>query len=263
MAESKKSFVLYCDLIHTVEHLPNDKAGELLKHILSYVNDRDPVTDCIVVKLAFEPIRQQLKRDLQTWEKKVEERSESGRAGNLKRWNQDLYERYMNGECLDDLEKIARHRKASLPDPTRSLPIANIAVNGTVNGNGTVNENEKKAKVSPEKGNASPLTNERVKAACEYIIGYLNKKTGKAFKPDSKDTVRMIRARLSEGYEWPNFRTVIDGRCAIWGADPKMAEYLRPVTLFGTKFESYLNADATTTTAGSTVIKMNTEAYTR
>jgi hypothetical protein len=148
MAESKKSFVLYCDLIHTVEHLPNDKAGELFKHILSYVNDRDPVTDCIVVKLAFEPIRQQLKRDLQTWEKKVEERSESGRAGNLKRWNQDLYDRYMNGECLDDLEKIARHRKASLPDPTRSLPIANIAVNGNVNGNGTVNEKKRKEGVT-------------------------------------------------------------------------------------------------------------------
>ena len=41
MAENKKSFVLYTDLIHTVSKMPNDKAGELFKHILMYVNDEN------------------------------------------------------------------------------------------------------------------------------------------------------------------------------------------------------------------------------
>jgi hypothetical protein len=40
--KDKKSFVLYCDLLHTVEKLPDDKAGLLFKHILKYVNDLDP-----------------------------------------------------------------------------------------------------------------------------------------------------------------------------------------------------------------------------
>ena len=42
MAQDKKSFLLYCDLIHTIDKLPNEKAGELFKIILQYVNDKNP-----------------------------------------------------------------------------------------------------------------------------------------------------------------------------------------------------------------------------
>ena len=66
MAENKKSVLIYCDLIHTVEHLPDELAGKLFKHILEYVNDRDPQTDDVLLKIAFEPIKQQLKRDLKS-----------------------------------------------------------------------------------------------------------------------------------------------------------------------------------------------------
>jgi hypothetical protein len=69
MAENKKSFLLYCDLIHTVNKMPNEKAGELLKHILSYVNDEEPTTDDLIIQLTFEPIKQSLKRDLVKYEK--------------------------------------------------------------------------------------------------------------------------------------------------------------------------------------------------
>jgi len=43
MAEDKKGFLLYADLIHTIEKMPNDKAGLLFKRILNYVNDLNPV----------------------------------------------------------------------------------------------------------------------------------------------------------------------------------------------------------------------------
>ncbi len=79
MAENKKSFVLYADLLHTVMQLPNDKAGLLFKHILSYVNDLEPVTKDIIVKIAFEPIKQQLKRDLKKYENKKKQWSEAGK----------------------------------------------------------------------------------------------------------------------------------------------------------------------------------------
>lgn len=69
MATDKKSFLLYCDLIHTVSKMPNEKAGELLKHILSYVNDQEPTTDDLIIQLTFEPIKQSLKRDLIKYER--------------------------------------------------------------------------------------------------------------------------------------------------------------------------------------------------
>ena len=83
MAKDKKSFVLYADLIHTVKQLPSDKAGDLFKHILSYVNDENPETDDIIVKIAFEPIKQQLKRDLNKWDDIRKKRSEAGKSLSL------------------------------------------------------------------------------------------------------------------------------------------------------------------------------------
>ena len=69
MADNKKSFLLYCDLIHTVKKLTDEQAGKLFKHTLEYVNDKDPVTDDIITDLCFEPLRQSLKRDLKKYEK--------------------------------------------------------------------------------------------------------------------------------------------------------------------------------------------------
>lgn len=81
MAQDKKGFILYADLIHTVEKMPKDKAGELLLTILRYVNDKDPVVDDIVVDLVFEPIKQQLKRDLKKYEVRAEKSRSNGKLG--------------------------------------------------------------------------------------------------------------------------------------------------------------------------------------
>jgi hypothetical protein len=89
MAKDKKSFILYCDAIHTVEKLSDTDAGQLLKHLLRYVNDQNPTTDNPLVEIAFEPIKQQLKRDLVKFEDVKVKRSEAGKAGATKRW-QDI-----------------------------------------------------------------------------------------------------------------------------------------------------------------------------
>lgn len=78
LMKGKKSFILYCDLIHTFNELSNEEAGELIKHIFSYVNDEDPITDNKLIKIAFEPIKQQLKRDLKYWESQIEQRRQAG-----------------------------------------------------------------------------------------------------------------------------------------------------------------------------------------
>lgn len=84
MAKDKKSFILYSDLIHTVDKLPDEKAGLLFKHLLKYVNDMNPKTDDLIVEIAFEPIKHQLKRDLKKFEEIREKRSEIGRLGGIK-----------------------------------------------------------------------------------------------------------------------------------------------------------------------------------
>ena len=75
------------------------------------------------------------------------------------------------------------------------------------------------------------------------IIDYLNEKAHKNYRSNNKTTIRHINARLKEGRTLPDFKQVIDNRCATWlGTD--MEQYLRPGTLFGSKFEDYLNAPA-------------------
>jgi hypothetical protein len=88
MAKDKKSFILYSDAIHTVEKLSDTDAGQLLKHLLRYVNDQNPTTDNPLVEIAFEPIKQQLKRDLVKFEDVKVKRSEAGKAGATKRWQE-------------------------------------------------------------------------------------------------------------------------------------------------------------------------------
>ena len=105
MAEEKKGFLLYSDIIHTIEKLTDEQAGVLFKHILKYVNDENPTCKDLITEIAFEPIKQSLKRDLLKWDDKKQKRSEAGIAGATKRW-----------------QNIAN-------DSKRIKPIANIAVN--------------------------------------------------------------------------------------------------------------------------------------
>ena len=73
------------------------------------------------------------------------------------------------------------------------------------------------------------------------IISYLNEKTNAVYRPGTKKTKELITARWNEGFGLEDFKRVIDLKTAEWLNDPTWNKYLRPETLFGTKFESYLN----------------------
>ena len=76
------------------------------------------------------------------------------------------------------------------------------------------------------------------------IISYLNEKAGTAYRPSSELTRRLVNARFNDGFKVEDFRKVIDNKVAEWnGTD--MQKFLRPETLFGNKFEGYLNQKAT------------------
>lgn len=78
MAQGKKSFLFYTDWIDTFKKLPKDKGYDLLMHMLSYVNDENPETDDILVDAVFQQIKNTLKRDLNNWENKQQQRKEAG-----------------------------------------------------------------------------------------------------------------------------------------------------------------------------------------
>lgn len=72
------------------------------------------------------------------------------------------------------------------------------------------------------------------------VVDYLNKKTDKNFKSTTSKTKSLINARRREGYSLDDFKKVIDIKTKQWKKDVNMNKFLRPETLFGTKFESYL-----------------------
>lgn len=104
---------MYCDLIHTFEKLTDVEAGQLIKHLLAYVNDRSPESDRLI-EVMFEPIKQQLKRDLIKYESKRKQWSEAGKAS-------------------------ANKRKQTLTDVESRSTVSTVSVNDTVNVN--VNDN--------------------------------------------------------------------------------------------------------------------------
>ena len=73
------------------------------------------------------------------------------------------------------------------------------------------------------------------------IILYLNSQTAASYKPTSRKTIGLIKARFNEQFTVEDFKRVIDKKVAAWKGDSKMCTYLRPETLFGPKFEGYLN----------------------
>ena len=85
MAEGKKTFIFYSDWINMINEMPDVDAGLLLKHILKYVNDENPQTDNLLVKMAFGHMKPMLKSDLEKWETQLKRFSDMGKKSAKKR----------------------------------------------------------------------------------------------------------------------------------------------------------------------------------
>lgn len=78
--------------------------------------------------------------------------------------------------------------------------------------------------------------------AIKEIVDHLNARLGTHYKTTTQATRKLLKARLNEGFTVEEIKTVIDKKAAEWLGNASMAQYLRPDTLFGNKFEGYLNA---------------------
>ena len=75
----------------------------------------------------------------------------------------------------------------------------------------------------------------------QKIVEHLNNTCGKGYTHTGKSTRKLIRARWNDGFRLDDFKKVIDTKSRDWLKNKDMSKYLRPETLFGTKFETYLN----------------------
>lgn len=102
--------------------------------------------------------------------------------------------------------------------------------------------NNQQSKVNKSKENKSKENNISIVDKIDYksIVDYLNSKCNTNYRHTTKSTREKIKARFNEGFTYDDFKTVIDKKANEW-LNTDMAKYLRPETLFGNKFESYLN----------------------
>ena len=166
------------------------------------------------------------------------------------------WDEHQNIEIMDRIREQNRLRKARFDERKRLENKCNVTSN--VTGNVTVTQSnateedieedieEDKIYRSTAGMNPGGEYPEKPKKAewnqaYKEIVDYLNTVCGTGYRASSKATQRLISARLHDGFKIEDFKAVIRTKHAEWANDDKMRKFLRPETLFGTKFESYLN----------------------
>lgn len=162
------------------------------------------------------------------------------------------WDEHQNIESMDRIREQNRLRKARFDERKRLEGKCNVTGNVTVTqSNATeedIEEDIEEDKIYRSTAGMNPCgeSPEKSKKAegnptYKEIIDYLNTVCGTNYRASSKATQRLISARLHEGFTVEDFKAVIRTKHAEWANDAKMRKFLRPETLFGTKFESYLN----------------------
>ncbi len=133
----------------------------------------------------------------------------------------------------DDVIEICSEFYAKLP-----IKIRNFLIDTDGKGGLEISETVTVSKKIATKKEKPPS---KYAAEIEHIVAYLNEVCGTKFRTSSKKTQTIITARLDEGYYVEDLKKVIDTKNYYWKDNEKMRSYLRPETLFGNKFEGYLN----------------------
>ena len=194
------------------ETLTDEEAGKLIKGIFRYLNTGDSGLTGMMNAI-FIPIKKSIDKNEEHYKKICERNRENGLKGG--RPKKETEEKPTGFSGLEN--KTQQNPKK--PD-TRHISYITNHNSYLGKDKGVIGEEEKPFKA---------------------IIEHLNKRTGSNYKHTTESTRQKINARLNEGYNLDDFIVVIDKKCVEW-MNTDMQKYLRPETLFGTKFESYLNA---------------------
>lgn len=221
----KDNFLLRKSLIDVVKDLSDEDVGKLFKGILNYVNTGDSGLSGLMNSV-FVYIQKDIDKNEEHYKKICEKRQEAIN----KRW-----EKEKQPETSENIQMNTNEYKC-IRENTDNNHISYI-----INHNSLINNQEKDNRVIGEEEKTKVEVLDKNSVAYHEIISYLNQVVGTSYRPTSKETQKHIKARLNDGFTIDDFKQVIDNMAFKWLKDEKMNRYLRPETLFGTKFESYLN----------------------
>ena len=211
----KDNILINLDDYQAVRNFSNEDAGKLFHTICRYSLGEEigDLEDKIQVAFSFFKVR--LDENRKNWEKTRIERKKAGRLGGLAK------------QANANFAKQNKQTVANLPVNVSDSVSDSVSVND-INDNVSVNDIKKKASPSD---------------AVITILEDLNKRTKskKGFSPLAQCNQNLIKARMSEGFTVENFITVNEKKVKQWLHDPEMSKYLRPATLYGNKFDGYLN----------------------
>ena len=216
MSKDQKGFVVYGDIEETLDELTDEQVAKLFRGMVSYFNTGKEPKFSGLMKMVFIPIRQQMDRDTDKYEKKCEK-------------NRESIQKYWDKVKADTNEYERIRTNTNVYE--RIPPNTNVA-----------NTNTKTSTTTKTDTGTTTTSSETDAGLLSFdLIQYLNEKTGGNYKPDKANAVR-VQSLLDSGYTPLQLRTVIDKKCDEWMTDEKMRPYLRPSTLFGDKFGEYLAA---------------------
>jgi len=209
----KDNILINLDDYQAVRNFSNEDAGKLFHTICRYSLGEEIGDLEGKIQVAFNFFKNRLDKYRKKWEKTRKARIESGKLGGL-----------------------AKQANANFAKQNEQT-VANVAVNDNVNVSDSVNDINDSVSVNVIKKKASPSDE------TTHILEDLNKriKSKKGFSPLAQCNQNLIKARMSEGFTVENFITVNEKKVKQWLHDPAMSKYLRPETLYGKKFDGYLN----------------------
>jgi len=174
MAENKKSFVLYADLLHTIDHLTNEEKGLLFTHLLEYVNDLDPTLEDRLILTAWKPIERQLKRDLIKFDEVKVKRSDAGKRS-------------------AELRALKKGKQSST-NSTSVKSVQHRSTNPTDNVNDNVYVN---------------VIKEKIYIDFDLLMKFYNETFGRAIRVIPAKAKKQIADRMKEGYTKEDLKQVL------------------------------------------------------
>ncbi|WP_144626621.1 phage replisome organizer N-terminal domain-containing protein [Bacillus altitudinis] len=156
------------------------------------------------------------------------------------------WEKHQNVDAMDKIREDTRRRVARHREKQKSLTLdssSNVTCNVTVTQSNEQERRSKKEEVRKKNKDilsGNPTADES-EIPFKLITDLLNQMSEKNYRHTTPKTQQLIKARWNEGFRFDDFKKVILAKCFEWRDNPDMSKFLRPETLFGTKFEGYLN----------------------
>lgn len=215
----KGNFLLEKKQRDVFETLTDEEAGILIKGIFKYLDTGDSGLKGLYQAI-FIPIKQSIDKNEENYKKMCERNRENGLKGGRPKKTENNPVGFL--ETQENPEK---------PD------IYHISY---INNHNSINNLENKGVIGGEETFIVASDGSLLSETTKKVLDKLNELAGTNFRYSSKSTQAKIQARLNEGYTLDDFIVVVEKKVCDW-KNTDMAKYLRPETLFGNKFEGYLN----------------------